>query len=338
MMNARNNAAALGLNFHRDPNGAGNGLRISGLNTDSAAQQAGLQAGDQIVAVNGTRINSLGEMQALLQTAATANGPLSLYVQRNGQLKQIGIPLSSSLNQAAATGATGFRGFSDGVSFAAAATTNGTSGAVADDGLRVSNVTPNSWAAAAGLSLDDRIMSVNGQSVTSDLQLAARLQSAVDQNGFAELTVNRNGVMTPLRVNNPLGTAAMGGAANAAARLTGNFSTDFGSWATDFSSSIERSQQASQKRFDQLQQFNDRITSLRGMIGSSTGQSADNVRLMEQLRSLRTDLALFQSQQNQATEAQLQELLSRLNQLEPTGQPATGNGLNPAPLPSAAPR
>lgn len=311
---------SMGLNFTTE----GNGLQLCGIAGSSLAQQSGLQAGDSIVGVNGQTVNSQAQMQAAMRRAFSDGTPLSFSIRRNGQIQSIGVPLPSTMMATGASGtaATAFSGFSNGVSFSSGVAGNGTN-AGGTNGLQVSQMTPNGWAAEAGLQVTDRIVGVNGQPVDSDLRMSSLLQSALEQNSSTQLMVNRNGVLTPLTVNRPAGFAS--GQAAATPMVTGNFSTDFGRWAGDFSQSVQQAQQTSQQQFQQLGQFNDRITTLRGLIMSSTGQSADNVRILEQLRSLQGDLQTYNAQTGGMMQPQIQEFLTRLDGLRPSFTPAAAS-------------
>lgn len=341
----------LGLNFATD----GNGLRLNGVVGDSFAQQAGLMAGDTIVGVNGQTVKTQGELQTMMQRAFSANAPLSIFVRRNGQIQSIGIPLPNSTAANGTMGtntgasATAFRGFTDGVSFSTGVANGGIRSAGGDNGLQVSQVRANSWAANAGLQANDRIMGVNGQPVASDLRLSSLLQSALEQNTSAQIMVNRDGVIRTLTVNRPAGFV------NSSPPSAGNFSADFGRFAGDFTQAVQQAQQNSTVQFQQLNHFNDRISALRGLIMSSTGQSADSARIAEQLRSLRSDLTDFNAQTGGVMQSQIQEFLARLGQLNPptaqapssssgsatsgtsptTPAGASGTANNPANVPSA---
>lgn len=324
----------LGLGFASD----GNGLRLDGVVNGSFAQQAGMMAGDTVVGVNGQTVNSQAEMQSAMRRAFSANAPLNLSVRRNGQIQSLGIPLPKMDGTGGMSGATSantnaFRGFSDGVSFSTGVANGGIRSAGGENGLQVSQVSPNSWAADAGLQMSDRIVSADGQPISSDLRLASVLQSALQKNASTQLMVNRNGVLTPLTVNRPAGFMAKGPASAA----TGNFSTDFGQFAGDFSQAIEQAQKNSTAQFQQLNQFNDRLSSLRGLIMSSTGQSADNVRILEQLRSLRNDLTSFNAQTGGVMQLQIHDFIGRLNQLNPSFEnSASGTPANAASASTAA--
>lgn len=312
-------ATPMGLNFHT----SGNGLRISGVLSQGIANQAGLKTGDEIVSINGAAVHSQADLHAAMQRAAQNGTPLSFSVQRDGQLRQFQAPLNAGAggmqNGAMQSGGQGIGGrrfsmsnggFSQGLTFANSGASTGASGALrpgsTPNDLRVSNVAANGWASSAGLMPGDQITGVDGHPIASELQLAGQLQSAVDANGYAQLNVNRNGQQVTLRIGNPSAQPF---------QPTGNFSNDFGTWAGNFENAYQQAQMQSQARFNQLQQFQTRINALRSSIGSSTGQSADNVRMLEELRSLRNDLNTFNGQS--AGQMQLNQLLHDLQQIDP---------------------
>jgi membrane-associated protease RseP (regulator of RpoE activity) len=307
-------ATPMGLNFHT----SGNGLRVSGVLSQGIGNQAGLKMGDEIVSINGAAVHSQADLHAAMQRAAQNGTPLSFSVQRDGQLRQFQAPLNSgaggmqsgSQGQGGQRNGMGMGNFNQGLTFAnsgLAGRTNGAnrSGSTPND-LRVSNVAANGWASSAGLMPGDQITGVDGHPIASELQLSGQLQSAVDANGYAQLNVNRNGQQMTLRVGNQ---------STQPFRPTGNFTNDFGTWAGNFDQAYQQAQTQSQARFNQLQQFQSRINALRGSIGSSTGQSADNVRMLEELRTLRNDLNTFNSQS--AGQMQLNQLLHELQQIDP---------------------
>lgn len=82
---------------------AGGTVRVSGVDANSLAYRMGLQAGDQIVTLNGHALNSNGDLITQLEAAAQANGQVFLTVRRYGTLYQTRTTLEQ-LNAAAGTG------------------------------------------------------------------------------------------------------------------------------------------------------------------------------------------------------------------------------------------
>jgi len=81
---AANAPAMLGAELSEE-NGA---VRIRQLQGNSLAAMAGLQAGDQIVTLNGRSIATTGDLVAPLQAAANGSGEVLIHVRRNGTLYQ----------------------------------------------------------------------------------------------------------------------------------------------------------------------------------------------------------------------------------------------------------
>lgn len=79
--------------------------RIAAVAANSAAQSAGLQAGDVIVAVDGVTVRNFSELQA--QVAPAADRALNVTVERNGAQQQFQITPTRAANGRAVLGVTG---------------------------------------------------------------------------------------------------------------------------------------------------------------------------------------------------------------------------------------
>ncbi len=76
----------------RQPGLAADGAYIGGVRTGSPAEQAGLRAGDVIVAVGGTPVHDAAGLQAAL--AGAGAGPLIMQYVRDGQAAQVAVALA----------------------------------------------------------------------------------------------------------------------------------------------------------------------------------------------------------------------------------------------------
>jgi membrane-associated protease RseP (regulator of RpoE activity) len=77
-----------------------NGAKIAGVMPSSPADEAGLQAGDLIVSVNGTELATVNPEEQTSYLRGKAGTPISLVVNRNGNLlsvsaKRVGISVQS---------------------------------------------------------------------------------------------------------------------------------------------------------------------------------------------------------------------------------------------------
>lgn len=143
-------------------------VNIAGVVKDSAAAQSGIQAGDRIVAFGGVQ-NPTWDSLNLHLLFSMPGASIPATVERNGSLMPITIHAVPD-----ETAAVGYPA----------------------EPVFVESVSPNTPAAAAGLQPGDEILSANGQSVVSPLQLSPLLQ----QTGAApvQLAVRRGGNMVML--------------------------------------------------------------------------------------------------------------------------------------------
>jgi membrane-associated protease RseP (regulator of RpoE activity) len=89
-------------------------LMINQVQSGSIAARAGLQANDEIVAVNGLRVSSQVELNSQLQAAARANGSTTVFFWRDGQFQQAQVNLAAGGFGANVRTDTFFRGPDDG--------------------------------------------------------------------------------------------------------------------------------------------------------------------------------------------------------------------------------
>jgi len=139
---------------------------IEGVKHNSAAAQAGLQPGDRIVKVDGIDNPTWEQLQP--RVWLSANQPLTVSIQRGDQIFQKTIvpqPVTSS--------------------------EVGSAGWYPEEPVVVGRVESDTPAAKAGIREDDRIVAMDGQSLTSIENMIERLQETKDKP--VDLTVIRGG-------------------------------------------------------------------------------------------------------------------------------------------------
>lgn len=133
-------------------------VRVQQVPWGSNAQQAGVTAGDRIVAVNGLPIRSESTLPAI---ALQSDSPISLDIQRLGTeaIQTVTLPLVGSPTRL-------------GLSWRA--------DPAEPNSVYVTRVVPHSPAALAGIQLHDRIYEFNGQRVSGANELLQSVRSMLD--------------------------------------------------------------------------------------------------------------------------------------------------------------
>ncbi|MBS0642750.1 MAG: DegQ family serine endoprotease [Acetobacteraceae bacterium] len=182
------------------------GALLAGVSADSPAAKAGLQPGDVIQAVNGTKVSNPRDL-ALNVAAIQPGQDANLTVLRDGAQKDMTVKVGSMPDQKVASNETGAESPSRGQLGVALAQLSpeirsqldlpeGTKGAV------VERVRPGSPAEAAGLQPGDVIVGVNTQSVTSPSEAVKALKGAMSgDNKAVALRIYRNGQAAFVGVN-----------------------------------------------------------------------------------------------------------------------------------------
>ncbi|MDF2153295.1 Do family serine endopeptidase [Vibrio sp. CAU 1672] len=155
------------------------GAFVSQVVPDSAADKAGLQAGDVIVSVNGKSISTFSELRAKVATLG-AGKEITLGVVRDGKQKTFDVTLSesSSVKAKAENLHKGLTG----------AELSNTTPSDPIQGIKVTDVAENSPAAQYQLQKDDVIIGVNRQRVKN----LAELRAIVDKHsGVLALNIQR---------------------------------------------------------------------------------------------------------------------------------------------------
>jgi len=160
----------LGVSFDQQRQGQ-NGLLINDVQQGTAASQAGLRAGDQIVALDGRSISSPQQFFAYLGGQSGRQVPIRIL--RNGRQQDLQLATDQGSGDTAWLGV--FLQDSEGN----------------QDGAEVTQVYPAGPAARAGLRSGDIITQVDGQRVRSSADLISAIEE--EQPGArAQLAVTRN--------------------------------------------------------------------------------------------------------------------------------------------------
>ena len=155
------------------------GAFVSQVVPDSAADKAGLQAGDIIVAINGKRIDTFSELRAKVATLG-AGKEIELGVVRDGENKTFDVTLGESTNSK-----TQAEKLHEGLAGAELTNTNDSDPV---KGVKVSSVAKGSPAEAYQLQPDDIIIGVNRQTVKN----LAQFRAIVEKNpGVLALNIQR---------------------------------------------------------------------------------------------------------------------------------------------------
>ncbi|MEZ9160192.1 Do family serine endopeptidase [Vibrio lentus] len=155
------------------------GAFVSQIIPDSAADKAGLKAGDIIVSINGKRIDTFSELRAKVATLG-AGKQIELGVIRDGKSKNFDVTLSESTNSK-----TQAEKLHEGLAGAELTNTNESDVAT---GVKVSSVAQGSPAEAYQLLKDDIIIGVNRQTVKNLAQFRDILEK---QPGVLALNIQR---------------------------------------------------------------------------------------------------------------------------------------------------
>jgi serine protease Do len=176
------------------------GALVSNVSPDSPAQKAGLQTGDVILSMNGVPIAESNELRMSV-SLMRPDQTVKLKIVRNGEEKEVGVVLGQMPEEKTARAGSSENEMTP--SNGDSASANGVSVANLDSdtlkqlhlpastkGVVVTNVAPDSQAAAAGLKEGDVIQEVNRQPVanTRDFERAAN-----KNHGDQLLLVNRGG-------------------------------------------------------------------------------------------------------------------------------------------------
>jgi regulator of sigma E protease len=139
---------------------------VQGVRKDSPAQQAGIQAGDRIIKIDGIENPTWEQVQP--KVWLSPNQPLEITIQRGSQV------LQKTLTPKAVTSSE-----------------VGSAGWFPEEPVVVGRIDPNLPAAKAGMKEDDRIVSLNGKPVPSIESMIETLQQTKNQQ--VDVQVERSG-------------------------------------------------------------------------------------------------------------------------------------------------
>ncbi|RCS54452.1 M20/M25/M40 family metallo-hydrolase [Bremerella cremea] len=177
------NRARLGVRWKPEAQEPGTGLLISAVSPAGPAEQGGLQPGDRLKKFAGIPFTT---EEAFLAQVQAAPSDVVVEVEREGEAEPLILPVKLDLNPAPV-----------GIAW--------TSDAAEPETIMLTNVTPGSVAALAGLKPLDRIYEVNGQRFQDATQFKDRITQFSDP---TKLLVDREGhileVELPLELIRPL--------------------------------------------------------------------------------------------------------------------------------------
>jgi S1-C subfamily serine protease len=179
----------LGVRF--GPNDEGDGVVIAEVVVDSPADQAGLQAGDIVTAVNGEELGS-DDFGASVGSFEPGD-VITMTIERDGESQDVEVTLGTAPETFGRRGQRGGRGDGDVFEFEFAnrpflgVSLNNT-----DAGAEVQEVVADSPAEAAGIEAGDVITAVNGEAVT-DAQSVVAAIAALEADTDVTITVERDG-------------------------------------------------------------------------------------------------------------------------------------------------
>ena len=155
------------------------GAFVSEVQPESAAEEAGIEAGDIITAVNGRELNSFQELRAKIASMG-AGAEVTLTIMRKGETQEVDVTLDDA-TQSTVTAAQIHPALEG-------ATLSNGSDEAGNAGVVVSDLERGSPAARIGLQPNDVIVGVNRQRVTS----VSEFRNTLDEStGVIALNVKR---------------------------------------------------------------------------------------------------------------------------------------------------
>lgn len=148
------------------------GAFVSEVIPNSAADKAGLKAGDVIVAMNGQKVASFAEMRAKIATSGVGK-QIDLTYLRDGKTETVKITLQAD-DKSAATNADNIIPALEGAELT-------DSEVKGRKGIAITKIVPNSPAAQYGLKSGDMIVGINRQPI----ETLSELRKALDENPSA---------------------------------------------------------------------------------------------------------------------------------------------------------
>ncbi len=167
------------------------GALVAGVQDNSPAQKAGLQAGDVIVGVEGQKVGTPREL-AVDIAAVKPGTSAKLDVIREGQPRTMSVEIAR-LTSKVASADNGQPAHQGGIGLALAPVPTPQDGSAAARGAMVQAVRPNSPAASAGMREGDVIVGVGARSVGSPDEAANAIRAAENGATAIALRVQRDG-------------------------------------------------------------------------------------------------------------------------------------------------
>ncbi|MBI1743307.1 RIP metalloprotease RseP [Candidatus Acetothermia bacterium] len=159
--------------------------KIMKLKKDSFFEKNGLKEGDTIAEVNGVSVNSWKQVKHQLEQALASPQPITLKILREKQTTTVTINLTGQ------TSPTLFAGCQpETIGFQFGSTTD-----------RIHSLDKSSFLETAGLMAGDRFLAIDGKQVSSAMQLAARIDEALEGPGVANVKISRAGQESTITLN-----------------------------------------------------------------------------------------------------------------------------------------
>jgi serine protease Do len=173
------------------------GALIAGVQPDSPASNAGIEPGDVIQSVNGTKIKNPRDL-AVNIAGIKPGDEAKLQVLRDGQTKDIDLKVAQMPSEQVASNQTGGQEHKERLGLALAPLSPGVRGQLdlpsGTKGAVISGVQPGSPAQMAGLQPGDVIVGVGTKSVDSPSEAVNAIRSAMNgKNHAVALRVIRDG-------------------------------------------------------------------------------------------------------------------------------------------------
>jgi len=184
------------------------GVFVQGLTPGSAAEQAGLQPGDQVIQLGDTPVNTIDDVTLWISKHQVGD-TVAVQLRRNGQPIQTSATLQANpaiLARPLLPGLPAPVGTPPVAPPPVETAPHGRMGVVVEDAspdparrrARVANVVPDSPAATVGIAVGDVIESVDGVPIASALDLQRRMQQTMPGQ-TVDVVVTRDGQMLQLR-------------------------------------------------------------------------------------------------------------------------------------------
>jgi len=237
---------SLGLNVDT----TGRSLKVGKVETGSLAANAGLQANDEIMAVNKSWVNSTEQFRNDLSASLQSQGRAWVMVNRNGEQKWLNMDADGAARSAM-----------------------GTSYSVENGQLKVTNVFDGFAGASSGLKVGDRIVSINGQKITTRANYLSQISSNAGSD--VEIVVDRNGT-----------TETLSGRLPQARQTVADSSEQFRSAVDEMRSLTgelkNSADQSTRPKFDRLEQqiqsLSDQINGTKGNAAGMTEEQSQQIR------------------------------------------------------------